>query len=134
MPRRLLSLAAVLAAGLLLPSAASGTTYCVSKQACVDAGGVDKGTDLQAALDDAADDDPFRSRVEIGPGTFARPGGYTYFGNAPVDIVGSGRGGGGTFIHPPPIGTGEISTALFVSPTGPATVSDLAIVMADATG
>jgi hypothetical protein len=135
-PRRLLTLAAVLATGALVPTAASGATYCVSKPSCVSAGGVDKGSDLQAALDDAADDDPVRSRVEIGPGTFAATGGYTYFGNAPVDIVGSGRSGtSATTIHPPAIGENASSTALYVSPgTGTASVSDLAIAMPDATG
>jgi PKD domain/RTX calcium-binding nonapeptide repeat (4 copies) len=136
-PRRLLSLAAVLAAGLMLPSATSGATYCVSKPSCVTAGGVDKGSGLQAALDDAENDNPVRSRVEIGPGTFAAAGGYSYSGAGPVDIVGAGRSGlARTVIHPPDIGDSEGSTALVVSASGAgtSTVSDLAIEMPDATG
>jgi hypothetical protein len=121
---------AVSAGGVAVPSAASGATYCVSNPACVSAGGTNKGADLQAALTDAADDAPIRSRVEIGPGTFSPSGaiGYVYEGFGPVDIVGSGSAGAGRTLLSPSATAKSSYTTLSVVATGArSTVSDVAL-------
>jgi PKD repeat protein len=129
-PRHYLVLAAVLACGFVIPSAAPGATYCVSKPSCVTAGGTDKGANIQAALNDAENDSPTRSRVEIGPGSFtpAGPDGYIYGGTGPVDIVGSGSAGASRTLLDPNATSAGLFTTLYVSASaGRSTVSDLAI-------
>lgn len=90
-----LSLAAAIAsaAALTVPQAAGATTYCVAKPSCVAAGGTGIPS-FGLALDAAAIVSPGPDRVEIGPGDFVSPSGFSYFtqaGNG-VDVVGSGRG------------------------------------------
>jgi PKD domain/RTX calcium-binding nonapeptide repeat (4 copies) len=127
-PRLRLAALAAVACGLLVPAAASGTTYCVAKSSCVSAGGVDEGSNLQAALDAAAADSSGpRHRVEIGPGDFTAANGYFYFGADPVDIVGAGSSGVSvTRIAPPDVAANGSNEALFVASAG-SKISDLAI-------
>jgi hypothetical protein len=93
--RTLIPLLAVLAAALFaVPSSAA--TYCVNKPECVTAGGTDVGSDgaaLSSALSTAQANNG-ADRVEIGPGSYTRAGGWAYTGAAgnPIDIVGAGSG------------------------------------------
>jgi hypothetical protein len=90
---RILALIPVLVT-LALAAPAGATTYCVNSPACVASGGTDKGADA-AALDSAlttAQGAPGKDRVEVGPGAYARAGGFSYSGglNNPLELVGAG--------------------------------------------
>jgi hypothetical protein len=69
---------ASIAAAIAPPAAAHAATYCVAKPACVAGGGIDKGSDLQAALT-AAQGSPDADVVEIGATTLT--GNFHYAGN-----------------------------------------------------
>jgi len=89
--RRLGSIvAAVVATMLAAPAAASGVTFCVADSSC-------SGTavlDVQSALN-LAGANPGLDRVQIGAGTFAAVGGFSYSPPAadlnPVEVLGSSR-------------------------------------------
>jgi hypothetical protein len=93
MKPRLLLLAVVAAAMLAAPAFASAATYCVgSPPGCV---GIDKGTDLQAALNDALASSSTADQVQIGPAgsPYSRLDGFSYVGASsinPVEIMGVG--------------------------------------------
>jgi hypothetical protein len=91
--RILIPLATVLAVGVAAPAGAS--TYCVNTPSCVVAGGTDKGNDataLASALS-TAQATAGKDRVEVGAGSYARAGGFTYTGGAgnELDLVGAGH-------------------------------------------
>jgi hypothetical protein len=89
-----------MAAAVMAPAAWAGPreTFCVHQpgDACVPAGAIDEGADLQSALDAALSNSvslDTANVVDIGPGTFDAPsGGFTYLSHDPLQIVGSGAG------------------------------------------
>jgi hypothetical protein len=91
--RILIPLAAVLAVGVAAPAGAS--TYCVNDPSCIAAGGTDKGNDATALASALATAQALggRDRVEVGAGSYARAGGFTYTGGAgnELDLVGAGH-------------------------------------------
>jgi hypothetical protein len=93
---RLLALTAALAGALVAPSIASGMAYCVNEPACVSAGGVNEGTSaagIQTALTAAETHKNAGApdQVLIGAGSYTRPEGFSYAGEAVV-IRGAGAG------------------------------------------
>ena len=120
-----------------LPAGASALSYCVSKPSCVSAGGVNEGSDLQQALDDAGST-AIADRVEIGAGTFpaAGPTGFIYAWPGvtnSIEIVGAGRTQ--TKLTAPDAGPSEGVTTLYaVASQASALVRDLEIVVPGSTG
>ena len=90
---RSIGLAALtLAAAGALAGQAGAATYCVSDAACVSAGGIDRGSDLQAALT-AASSVAGADTVKIGAGSFSAADGFNATdSNAAIAVVGAGRG------------------------------------------
>jgi hypothetical protein len=122
---RAAAFASCLALGLLIPSAASADTFCVSDPGCI---GMDEGSDLQAALT-AAQNHAGPDRVQIGPGTFLAPAiGYFYSAGVAantVDIVGAGNST--KLTAPTPPGDSGVATLSLNAPNTTSTISDLAV-------
>src|SRR5262245_45300885 len=120
-----------------LPASASALSYCVSKPSCVSSGGVNEGSDLQGALDDAALT-TVADRVEIGPGTFHSDGseGFYYSGAGATNsirIVGAGVAK--TKLTAPDAGPANAVTTLDVQGgQGASVVSNLGIEAPGSTG
>jgi hypothetical protein len=133
--RRLATLVLALLALLLVPAAAGATTYCVSKPACVTAGGTSE-PDLQTALTTAAGS-PGRDRVELGPGIYSRAAGFSYVAVDPVDLVGNGTQSDWSTVATLLLdGTANPTseTVLTLLSSTPSTVSNLAIQLPTGTG
>jgi hypothetical protein len=114
------AVATVAASAMALPAVAGANTYCVHNIWSCLPGEIDKGSNLQGALDDASANPP-RDRVRIAGGTYARAGGFSYVDPAdPVDIVGAG---------PDPVG----GTALFNSEANPSAQDTLTVSAAGST-
>jgi hypothetical protein len=114
--------ALVLATGAFATQAPAAT-YCVSDAACVRAGGVDRGANLQAALT-AATSAAGADTVQIGAGRFSAANGFTATdASAAIAVRGAGRG----------LTTLAATTAdrrvLDFGASSDATVSDLSIAM-----
>jgi hypothetical protein len=114
---------AALGTCLAAPGAAQATDYCVSAPACVAAGGVNKGSDLQGALG-AAQSNGGADVVRIGPGTFKGEFFYTAPADNPVDIRGAGVGK--TLLTAPTVTDGAVHDVLFDDNDG-GSVSNLAV-------
>jgi hypothetical protein len=82
-------------AALALAAPAGATTYCVGSPGCVAAGGTDKGSDAAALIGALASAQATagKDRVEVGPGDYARSGGFAYTGTPGngLDLVGAGH-------------------------------------------
>ena len=106
-----------------LAGSAGAATFCVSDPACVSAGGIDGGSDLQAALN-AAIAGLGPDTVKIGPGTFSAANGFTARdGASAIAVVGAGRGV--TTLTATTAGR----TVLDFGASRDATVSDLSVAM-----
>lgn len=85
----LVALVAMAAGALATPAGAA--TYCVSDAACVRAGGIDRGSDLQAALT-AATSAGGADTVQIGAGRFSAANGFSATdAAAAITVKGAGR-------------------------------------------
>jgi hypothetical protein len=126
MRERLGALLVGAAATLALISAgpALGATYCVHQPSGVcTVGQVDEGSDLQQALTDARDSAETSSSIFVGPGTYARNGGFNLVTPHDIELVGAGRGQ--TILE----ATGSDATVLQFKPSAASTVSGMTLSM-----
>src|SRR5215213_8077187 len=85
--RPLLAAAASLVAAAAIAAPAGAETYCVHQSGSCAAGTLDRGGDLEKALQDATASD-VADDVAIGPGTYVGP--FDYLGTSPLRIIGAG--------------------------------------------
>ena len=113
---------AIAAMALVAAAPAPGATYCVHQPSGLCAvGQVDEGTDLQQALIDARDSADSQSSIFVGPGTYARNGGFNVL--TPHDITLAGAGRGQTILE----ATGSNATVLQFKASASSTVSGMTL-------
>ncbi|HTK76326.1 MAG TPA: InlB B-repeat-containing protein, partial [Gemmataceae bacterium] len=115
----------------MAPTPADAAEYCVHAAADPCTGQIDKGNDLQAALDAAAADEA-DDTIHLGPGEYLAPTGQAFDYDAPflgptggeLHIVGSGSGSGGTLLK---ADDGNIVYTLSIQSQAKTLVENLAI-------
>jgi hypothetical protein len=119
--RRIAIAAFAAALALMAPAVARAAgTFCVHQTGSCPAAQVDEGSDLQAALGDAAGS--AGNTVLIGPGTYTHAGGFDYVSNTnPVTITGAGVDA--TFLR----ATGGSSSAMHLAAPSPTQLSGLTV-------